>query len=364
MPASLLLRSALLFLPLASGATHQESPGVLGYYRTPAISGNTIVFTSEGDLWRVSTSGGVASRITTHPSTETYPAISPDGKWLAFSAGYEGPTEVYVMPIDGGVPRRCTYEGGNAEVVGWTPSGQILYSTGKYSTLPSAKLCTVDPKSRRHSIIPLAQAHDGCYSDDGKRLFFTRFSFQGSQTKRYKGGTAQNIWRWDGGNTEAKPLTANYTGTSRSPMWWKGRVYFASDRDGVMNIWSMDPDGRDLKQHTHHTDYDVQSPNWATARSSISKGADLFTLNLASGSYEKVPVRVSGDFDQMRETWVKNPVQWTTSAHISPDGSRVALTARGEVFVAPAKQGRLIQATRSKTVRYRDARYLPKTESR
>jgi len=350
-----LFRSALLLFPIVVGHSAQSDGGVLGYYRTPAIHGSTIVFTSEGDLWKVPSTGGIAQRLTTHPSLESHPAISPDGKWLAFSASYEGPTEAYVMPIDGGLPRRCTYEG--AIVVGWTPGGQVLYTTSKHSTLPNAQVCSVDPKTHKQSLIPLAQASDGTYSDDGKQFFFTRFSFQGSQTKRYQGGTAQNIWRWDGGASEAKPLTADFKGTSRIPMWWHGRVYFETDRDGVMNIWSMDPNGHDLKRHTHHTDYDVQSPSLDDGRIVYQHGADLRVLDLKSNTDSLVPIRLSSDFDQMRETWVKNPLSWTSSAHISPDGTKVALTARGEVFVAPVKQGRLIQTTRKKTVRYRDAQF-------
>lgn len=337
--------------------------GVLGYYRTPAIRGDTVVFTAEGDLWKVGAEGGTASRLTTHPSLETNPAISPDGKWVAFTASYEGPSEVYAMPIDGGTPTRCTYEGGGATVVGWTPNGRILYTTGKYSTLPNPKLCMIDPQTRRQSVIPLSQAHDGSYSSDGRQLFFTRFAFQGSQTKRYHGGTAQNIWRWDGGAAEAKPLTADYTGTSRTPMFWNGRVYFESDRDGVMNIWSMDPDGRRLHEHTHHTDYDVQSPSLDNGRIVYQLGADLYRLDLQTGTDTLLPIRLTSDFDQMREKWVTNPMAWITSANISEDGTRLALVARGQVFVAPTKGGRIVETTRRKTVRYRDARFMPDGKS-
>lgn len=82
----------------------------MGYYRFPAVHGQTVVFTAEGDLWKVPLSGGAAQRLTTHPGPETRASISPDGKWLAFSARYEGPAELYVMPLDGGRPRggRCS----------------------------------------------------------------------------------------------------------------------------------------------------------------------------------------------------------------------------------------------------------------
>lgn len=105
-----------------------------GYYRYPTIHGGTIVFAAEGDLWTVGTEGGVAQRLTTHAGSEEHPAISADGRTLAFSASYEGPVEVYTMPLAGGLPTRRTYEGGSAEVVGWTPDGKLLYSTSTWSS--------------------------------------------------------------------------------------------------------------------------------------------------------------------------------------------------------------------------------------
>src|SRR5262245_1987366 len=205
--------------------------GTVGYYRTPAISSDTLVFAAEGNLWRVPISGGLAQRLTTHLGEETSPAISPDGATLAFTARYEGPDEVYAMPLSGGPPMRLTYEGLQALVTSFTPDGRILYGTRRF-TATDEQMATVDPKSGAVELLPLAQAHDGTYDDHG-RLYFTRLPKQPSNTKRYKGGTAQTIWTWKDGEKEAKNLTADFTGTSRSPMWWKGRVYFASDRDGT-----------------------------------------------------------------------------------------------------------------------------------
>jgi len=251
-------------------------PGAtLGYYRFPAIHNDTLVFTAEGDLWQVGIDGGTAQRLTTHPSEESRPALSPDGRTVAFSAAYEGPTEVYTLPLDGGVPSRQTYDGAAALVVGWTPAGEILYATRRYSTLPNTQLARVTPGSGAPALIPLAQASDGAYDADGRSLFFTRLAFQGSYTKRYQGGTAQNIWRYAGGDAEAVPLTVDYKGTSKSPMPWKGRVYFLSDRDGHMNLWSMAAAGGDVRQHTKHDGLDAQWPSLSNGRIVYQLGADL-----------------------------------------------------------------------------------------
>ncbi|HJR60139.1 MAG TPA: S41 family peptidase [Vicinamibacterales bacterium] len=348
---------------LAVGTTpHPEAAQAaapLGYYRFPAIHNDTLVFTAEGDLWQIGIAGGIAQRLTAHPSEESRPAVSPDGRTLAFSAAYEGPTEVYTLPLDGGIPTRQTYDGAAALVVGWTPAGEILYSTRRYSTLPNTQLVRIDPGSGARALLPLAQASDGAYHPDGRTLFFTRLAFQGSYTKRYQGGTAQNIWRFAGGDQEAAPLTADYQGTSKHPMPWKGRLYFLSDRDGHMNVWSMAEAGGDLRQHTKHVGLDAQWPSLSNGRIAYQLGADLRIYDIERSHDRAVPIRLVSDFDQLRERWVKTPMDWVTSAHLSPTGDRVVLNARGQLFVAPALQGRIVEATRDKRVRYRVGRFFP-----
>lgn len=349
-----ILALALLFFP---AVLHAEE--TLGYYRYPAIHGDVVVFAAEGDLWRVDRRGGVATRLTTHPAEESSPALSPDGRVIAFSAAYEGPTEVYTMPVDGGLPVRRTFEGEVARVVGWTPGGEILYATGHDAGLPGTQLARIDPATNRRTPVPLYQASDGSYTPDGKTLFFTRFAFQGSHTKRYQGGTAQSVWRFDDGGAEATPLTADFPGTSKSPMVWQGRVYFVSDRDGTMNLWSMDAHGKDLRQHTFHRGWDVTSPDLSGGRIVYQLGADLRLFDIAANQDAPLPVRLISDFDQMRETWVKKPMDFLTSARLSPNGDRIVLTVRGQVFVVPAKEGRIVEVTRRAGVRYREARFLP-----
>ena len=354
-------RSPLLLLAFIASQVFAESPR--GYYRFPAIHDETVIFTAEGDLWRVGVKGGVAERITSHLGTERNAAISPDGKTLAFSAEYEGPTEVYTMPLVGGLPERKTFHGAAALVAGWTPDGKLLYATETFSTLPNWQLATIDLKSGQRTVLPLAQASQGAFDADGKQLFFTRLARQGSSTKRYQGGTVENLWRFDQGESEAIPLGIDFKGQSRHPMWWRGRVYFATDRDGVMNLWSMKPDGSDLKQLTRHKEFDVKSPALHSGRIIYQHGADLRLLEIGSGRDSLLDVRLTSDFDQMRERWVKRPLDFLTSAHVSPNGDRVVLTARGKVFVAPVESGRFVELPSKSHVRHRNARFLPDGKS-
>jgi tricorn protease len=338
-----------------------------GYYRFPALHKDTIVFTAEGDLWKVGICGGQAQRLTTHHGLEAHAAISPDGAWVAYSAEYEGPIEVYMMPLQGGRPRRLTYEGLDEDslVVGWTPDGKVIYSTEHFSTLPNRQLVLVDPQNLAQTVLPLSQASKGVFTPDMRTLFFTRLPPQSSNAKRYRGGSTQNLWKFTFPKgkqktpAEAVPLTADYTGTSKNPMWWEDRLYFLSDRDGTMNLWSMRENGKQLKQLTFHKGWDMQSPSLHQGRIVYQLGADLRLYTIATKSDQPIPITLTSDFEHTRERWINSPWHYLSALHIAPEGDRIVLTSRGRVFVAPAKQGRLVEVSRRHGVRYADARFLP-----
>ena len=345
-------------LLVGTSLTPRAAEPQFGYFRFPTLNGDTVVFTAEGDLWKTTLSGGVAERLTAHPGAETNAAISPDGSWVAYTGTYEGPAEAYVLPLAGGAPKRLTWDGGPVAVIGWAPDGKVLVATRRHSTLPAMRLQTIDPRSSAAADVPLAQASDGDYGPDGT-LFFTRLPFQGSYTRRYRGGTAQQIWRFAPGASEAVIVTPDYAGTSKRPMVWNNRVYFLTDRDGTMNVWSMGLDGQGLTQHTRHADYEVHGASLSKGKIVYQHGADLRVYDIAANADRAVPIRLVSDFDHMRERWVTAPRDWITSSHISPTGDRVVLTARGQLFVVPVDGARIVEATRDKKVRYRNGRFMP-----
>ncbi|HEY3285957.1 MAG TPA: S41 family peptidase [Gemmatimonadaceae bacterium] len=342
----------------ASAALAQSAPqGALGFYRFPVISGQTIVFAAEGDLWTVPTSGGLAHRLTTHAAEETDPVISLDGKTLAFTARYEGQTALYTMPIAGGSPTRWTYDGDAAVATTWTPSGRLVYRTTQYTGIPKSGMVELDLATNTRALVPLAGATEGTYDASGKTIYFARPGFHNNVTKRYTGGTARQIWKYTAGAAEAVQLTGqDYNGESHSPMWYQGRVYFVTDRDGQMNIWSMKDDGSDRQQVTKHVGWDVRTPKLsADGKIAYQLQADLWLLDIASGESRLVPITLASDLDQLRERWVRDPMSYLSSAHLSNDGSRVVLTSRGRVFVAPVRGGRFVRASVKDSVRFRDA---------
>lgn len=334
------------------------SQGFEGYYRFPALHQDTVVFTAEGDLWRVPIAGGLATRLTTHLDEETRAVISPDGAWIAFSGRRSGANEVYVMPSSGGLPKRLTFDGRRSQPQGWTSDGKVIFRTPNYATLPGYQLATVDPASGDIAVIPLAQAENGVYADNGD-LYFVRLPRQGSATKRYKGGIIQQIWRFKNGAKEAENLTGDFDGTSKDPMLWNKRLYFLSDRDGIMNLYSANLDGKDIQKLTTHPAFDAKDASLSQGRIAYQHGADLRLYDIAAGTDRKIDITLATDLDQVRERWMTDAEKNINAAYLSPDGKTVAVTIRGRIFTVPAKQGRIVQVTRHQDVRWRDARWTP-----
>jgi tricorn protease len=285
--------------------------------------------------------------------------------------------------MQGGVPRRITFEGGCALVKSWTPDNRIIYSSPRYSLLPAVQLLAVKPTGfDEGGLIPLSEASDGTMLQDegGDTLFFTRLPKQTSWTKRYKGGSVEQLWKFKmpcavTESEEAIPLSADFTGTSSHPMLLPqhalkqeevGRdgspsepgVYlaFRSDRDdsGTMNLYMMDAlTGQDVQQLTFHTEFDVLAPSVCslTGRIVYQHGADLWcwsptrlegnaAVGAIVGTYIKLTFSLVTDCDQLRTQIVPNPASFLSALHPSPSGDRVVATARGSIFVFPVKEGR------------------------
>lgn len=351
----------VLFTGLVSAVFSQEK----GYYRYPSVYNDYVVFTAEGDLWKFNQKSGLCYRITTHHGVESNAAISPDGKWIAFNAEYEGPTEVYIIPFNGGIPKRITWEGMKGRtgpvIYGWNKEQKLIVSTSYYTTLPGKQLALIDVETLEYYQVPLAQADEGVFDENGN-LYFTRFTFQGSHTKRYKGGTAQNLWKFNGSN-EAVPLTGDYTGTSKNPMFFKGRLYFLSNRDGTMNLWSMLPDGDDLKQHTQSVAWDLKDAELQNGKVIYQKQADLYIYEIAANQEKLLDISLVSDFDQKRPFWEKEPMKKLQGLDISESGDFVLLTARGRVFSAPVESGRWAEITRKYGIRFKNAKFSGKDDA-
>ena len=351
------LHSICLFSIAFLSISSLGAQGFEGYYQYPDIHNDQLVFCAEGDIWTVALTGGNAHRLTTHAEDERYPLISPDGKSILFSASYEGPIELYTIPIEGGLPQRWTYERDASIATTWIDDNNIVYATRAYNKKPDNRLVKINTESKIRNFIPLDQASEASYSDDGKTLYFVRPAFHRNVTKRYKGGTARQIWKFKDGDQEAVKLTKDYVGESHHPMFFDGRVYFISDRDGMMNIWSMKSNGSDISQHTEHADFDVRSANVSNGRIVYQLGADLWQYVITSDKSTKINITLASDLSQLAEKWEEKPSRYITSVNPSHTGDHVVITARGRVFIKPTKAGRSVTFADQTNVRYRDARF-------
>ncbi|PHV11565.1 S41 family peptidase [Chitinimonas sp. BJB300] len=332
-----------------------------GYFRFPTIHQDNLVFTAEGDLWTAKLAGGAAQRLTTHMAEESRPAISPDGRWLAFSANYEGTTEVYVMPVSGGLPKRISFESSRSMALGWTPRGEVLLSTHHDSGPALSRIVVaVDPNTLTRHVFPLADANDAVLDERGETLYFIRFglAIKDDNARAYRGGAMAQLWRYRlDGKGEAErigPLDSNV----RRPMWWQGKLVVISDRSGRDNLWSMAADGTDMQPLTRHQDFDIRTASLGQGKVAYQLGADIRVFDLTTQQDRRVDIQLVSDFDQQRTRWLDKPLKYLSSARFAPNGERVAVTARGQVALAgtgslrrvelaPPAGSRLWQATLS-----------------
>lgn len=331
---------------------------VVGYYRFPSIHGDSIVFATEGDLWKVPVAGGQASRITTHDGNELFAKFSPDGKWLAFSGEYEGNVDVFVMPAAGGEPRRLTFHPEADQVMAWKPdSSAVVFRSSRKTVHREQHLYEVPVGGGLETQINVGMGSLASFSPDGKRIVFNRWSTEFRTWKRYRGGTAPDLWVGDPATQTFKKIT-DWDGTDDFPLWYEGRIYFLSDRDGRANIHSCKPDGSDVKQLTRHQDFDARWPDLSDGRVVYMLGGDLWLLDLKSGANRKIDITLPSDRVRHRPRF-EDAGKTLDHYALSRGGSKVALSSRGEMWICPPKEGRTIRLTESSGIRERSPMFSP-----
>ncbi|GGD57730.1 S41 family peptidase [Aurantiacibacter arachoides] len=334
--------ASLLALAIAVPAKAEE-----GFYQYPAARGDVLVFASEGDLWRAPRTGGSAIRLTNHEEEETDPKISPDGRWMAFTAGYDSPADVYVMPLAGGTPRRLTFAGGAVRTVGWTSDGRVIYTAIGEDGGQADILYTVSPDGGPATAIPLWRASDATFGADGRTLFFSRRGLYDSSRDNavlYRGGAMGQLWRWTmGSDAEAVQLAADFGAPIRFPMASNGRVYFISDKSGADAVWSVAEDGSGATQHSPELPFPVLQASMDGGEVFLQNGADLHVFSLADNAMRRLSLDLVTDREQARLRTIANPLGLVTSARLSPSGESVAVTARGRAALGTTGNRRRVE---------------------
>ena len=341
--------------------------------RFPAIHGDQIVFGYAGDLFTVSARGGVARRITSDPKGyEMFPRFSPDGKTLAFTGQYDGNTEVYVMPAEGGVPRRLTYTatlerddvsdrmGPNNIVMAWRDSGTVVYRSRRTQWNPfKGELTLAKLSGGVPEVLPLPRGGWCSFSPDGKQMVYNRVFREFRTWKRYRGGQADDLWLYDFASKQTTRLTEDGA-QDIFPMWHGDRVYFVSERDTnhQANLFVTDLRTKAVRQLTTFTEFAVKFPSLGDAAIVFENGGYIHRFDLATEKVARVPVEIREDLAIGRDAR-RDVSKDTTSFDVAPDGSRAVLGARGDVFSVPAKHGPTRNLTASPGVHERDAVWSP-----
>jgi len=364
-------KSAFLIVLLCSIAAHAFSQGESRLLRFPAIHGDQVVFSYAGDLYTVAKSGGVARKLTNDPAYEMFAKFSPDGSQIAFTAQYDGNTEVYLMPASGGVPKRLTITatlgrddisdrmGPNNIVMAWTPDGKhIIYRSRKQSFNDfKGQLFKVSAGGGMSEELPLPSGGFCSFSPDGQQLAYNRIFREFRTWKYYEGGMADDIWIYDFRNKSTVNITS-HKAQDIIPMWKDRQVYFLSDRDRTMNLFVYNPDTRQTRKLTTFTDYDIKFPSLGNDCIIFEKGGYLYYFDLRSERVEKIPVTIADDLSHSRDSW-KDATKNITDSDVSPDGKRIVFSARGDIFTVPVKSGITRNLTSSAGAHDREAAWSP-----
>jgi len=361
-----LLSTLLLCLPVLISA--QDEARLL---RFPTVSGNQVVFSYAGDLYTVPVSGGMARKLTNDAGYEMFSRFSPDGSTIAFTAQYDGNTEIYTIPAKGGVPSRLTITatlgrddisdrmGPNNIVTGWTPDGKNIIYRSRKQTFNDfiGQLFTVPVSGGMSRELPLPAGGFNSYSPDGKQLAYNRVFREFRTWKYYKGGMADDIWIYDFAAKTTRNITSNIA-QDIFPMWFADEIYFCSDRDRTMNLFSYNIKTNQTRKVTNYTEYDIKFPSAGDNRIIYENGGFIYIFDIRTQATTKVSVQIADDFNTSRNE-LKDATRFMASVNPSPDGNRVVVAGRGDIFSVPVKEGITRNLTSSSNAHDREAIWSP-----
>ncbi|MFI5167780.1 MAG: S41 family peptidase [Thermoanaerobaculales bacterium] len=338
--------------------------------RFPAIHGERVAFCYAGDIWTAPASGGTASRLTAHPGLELFPHFSPDGTWIAFTGQYDGDEQVYVIPAGGGAPTQLTYYpargpltprwGYDNQVYGWTNDGKavLFRSMQDHWDLGDTQLYTVSTTGGLPQALPMPYSGAGTFSPDGTKVCYSPLARDFRTWKRYEGGWAEDLFIFDLKTFASENIT-HHPRTDRDPMWIGNAIYFASDRDGTLNLYKYDITSRTTTQLTHSKTFDVRWPSSdAEGHIVYEFGGELHVFDTRTGGDTAISIYVPNDGVAMRPAHY--PVEkFIEDFALAPKGERALFVARGDVFTVPVEHGAPRNLTNSSNAHDRWARWSP-----
>ncbi|HYV84261.1 MAG TPA: hypothetical protein VE931_12130, partial [Pyrinomonadaceae bacterium] len=335
--------------------------------RHPTVSRDSVAFEYAGDLWIVSRSGGAARRLTSTPSLEIDPYFSPDGSQIAFTATVAGNTDVYVMSSAGDDPRRLTFHPGLDRVRGWKPDGKSIIFASNRTSAPQQsyfQLWTISVDGGMPEMLPLPRAFSGAYSPDSSRLAYEEFStafipewYEASMWRHYRGGRAHPVSVISLADHSVQKLPWTNSNDS-SPAWIGNTIYFLSDRNHTVNLFSYRVDTKQLAQISHYEDFDVMTLSAGNDAVVYEQAGYIYLVDAKSGKANRLNIEVTADLPWARPQF-KKVASMIRNATLSPTGTRAAFEARGEIFTVPSEKGDFRNLTQSSGAHDRSPVWAP-----
>ena len=325
--------------------------------RDPTLSKATIAFAYGGYLWSVPRNGGEARQLTTG-GHEGEPIFSPDGKWIAFTGQYDGNTDVYVIPAEGGTPKRLTWHPGTDEALGWTPDGKrVLFLSDREAYADLTRFYTVPVEGGVAEVLPMWRAFEGSYSPDGTRVAYVpNFQWQRAW-KRYRGGQTTPIYLVKLSDLSLEKLPRENSNDSH-PVWLGDTVYFLSDRNGPVTLFAYDTKSKTVKEVLENKGFDLKSVSAGPDALVYEQFGGIFLFDPGSGKSKKVEIHLNGDLPATRPHFEKVGEKIQNAA-LSPTGARAVFEARGEILTVPAEKGDIRNLTRTTSIAERDPAWSP-----
>ncbi len=347
-----------------TGATLAQETLLL---RSPSASTDKIAFAYASDIWTAGKDGSNPQRLTVNQDVEFEPVLSPDGKWVAFSGNYDGNIDVFVIPVNGGNPKRLTYHPSQEIVRGWN-GNKIVYASAKASFSGRyLRLFEVDAATGAEEMLSLPEAHQGSFSADGKYIAYIKNPDPAEKAgvyrpfKLYRGGNMPKIWIFNTANNETEEIPSGDANNTK-PVWAGNAIYFLSDRDGkTNNVYKYDMGSKKVEPITSYTDYGVKSLYSNGKELVFEQGGKIFLYTIG-GQPKQVPVTVSNDIPANRPHYV-NAANTIRNYNISPTGVRAVFEARGEIFTVPLEKGDIRNLTNSPGTNDRSPAWSPDGKS-
>lgn len=326
-----------LIAPLATASAMAQSDPL--WMRFPAISpdGKTVAFSYKGDIWTVPANGGQARQITTNPAYDAYPVWSPDSRQIAFASSREGSMDIYVVGKDGGVPRRVTTDSGDEYPMAWRNDSTIML---KASIMPKAtsimfadfpQVYEVSANGGRMRLFSDIPMEDISVGKDGAMLYHDKKGYEDPFRKHHQSPICRDIWLYKGG--DYTKLT-DFAGEDRNPVWGNdaNTYYYLSEEDGTFNVYKRHLGETAKTQLTHYKGNPVRYLTRA-ADGTLCYAYDGAIYTLKEGSQ---PVRLNlttvaddGTDKLQRQVLRSGATEFT----VSPSGKEIAFVVHGDVYV-------------------------------